>query len=275
MKFKKRSIGFLLTLLMIFTMSFSAFAGAQEDIKSAMDTAVKAQVANEDLVGIVISNGGSTSTDGIENPVPVVINGSTYYAPSAKADNIVSALEDRTEKKKSDDAEAKNTVTDVQNNLNVLSEVFKEADMGAAANMMSPLAGMISLLAGLLATLAILGMTLFTGCDVCYLAIPVLHGKMESKAAEGGNMSKQRSDGQGSKFRFVTDDAIVAYDNAQKEGKTPWGEYLKRRAIAFILIAIVIYILLTNNITLIINWALNLTSGIIEQINKFAAVTGK
>ena len=72
-------------------------------------------------------------------------------------------------------------------------------------------------------------------------------------------------------LRFVTDDAQYAVSQGTVEsGKSPWGIYFRKRVMSYVLLAIVLFILLTGNISLITNIALNIVSGIMNVLSGLA-----
>ena len=69
------------------------------------------------------------------------------------------------------------------------------------------------------------------------------------------------------KMRFVTDEAIYAVQSAAVgSGKSAISIYLGKRVFAFIMTGVVIYILLTGNVSLIVNVVLNFISGLIKAL---------
>ena len=82
--------------------------------------------------------------------------------------------------------------------------------------------------------------------------------------------TKQGKDGN-TKLTFITDDAqyaVTAADTVQS-GKSPFVIYLKKRALAFVLLAIVIFILLTGNIGIFATLALKLVQGLLDFLQGF------
>lgn len=157
-----------------------------------------------------------------------------------------------------------------------ITDNFKvSADIAGATKSMEGFLPLLRGLTGVLAVITILGLGIFTAFDVVYLAFPIAKNKMDgaaqSGAANGGSMvtGKNRETGE-AKFVFVTDDAQAAYNEATQANKQPWWPYLKRRWITYILCSIIIYILLSGNMAIFINWALSAISGLLETLSKYA-----
>lgn len=73
------------------------------------------------------------------------------------------------------------------------------------------------------------------------------------------------------KLMFISDDAqhaVIAADTVQS-GRSPYLIYLKNRMLAFILLSIVIFILLTGNIGIFATLALKLVQGILDFLQGF------
>ena len=156
-------------------------------------------------------------------------------------------------------------VADLSNDLAI------EADTSSAAVMLSGFQPIVSLLVGVLLVLLSMGMTVFSGFDLSYIAFPIVRTKCD-EAKQSGNaaMTKTTSDGD-TKLRWVTDDAIYAIQVATIEsGKSPWLIYGKRRGWAYITLGVIIYILFSGNITLLTQLVLNMVAGVIDIATSLA-----
>lgn len=157
-------------------------------------------------------------------------------------------------------------IQDMADNFNV------RADTRKAGQMLSGLQPIVELLCGVAAYLTVLGMGFFNSMDVLYIAIPIFRDRCESMKQSGNRLMTEtdRQTGQ-PKLRWVSDEAQFAVSQASlQNGKNPWGIYLKNRIWAHIMVAIVIYILLTGNISLIVGIALNAVGGIIDVLSGLA-----
>ena len=159
----------------------------------------------------------------------------------------------------------------VDNVSNITDGLNISADTAGAAAMLNGFAPIISLILGLMATLVTIGMTISSAIDIAYIAFPVFRNKCEDAKAQGtGAMVKKGSNGETS-LRFVTDDAQYAISQGTIEsGKSPWTIYFGRRVFSYIVLAIILFILLTGNISLITDIALKVVSGIMDVLGGLA-----
>jgi len=146
-----------------------------------------------------------------------------------------------------------------------------KANITEAADTLSGLKPFITTILGVICYIAILAMAVFTSFDVCYITMPVFRGKMESKAAQGGMGTRESKATGERKLAVITDDAIQAVEEAANSGKKPMVVYLKKRIGSYIAIAVVIYLLMSGNISLLVSLALKAISGVMRQLEKLAA----
>ena len=145
------------------------------------------------------------------------------------------------------------------------------ADTAGATALLSGFAPIISLVVGVIVVLVTMGMTLFTAFDIAYIAFPVFRNKCEEQKMNGTGYNVKKDSSGNVSLRFVTDDAQYAVSEGTIEnGKSPWGIYFRKRIMSYILLAIVLFILLTGNISLITNIALNIVSGIMNVLSGLA-----
>lgn len=142
-----------------------------------------------------------------------------------------------------------------------------KADLEGAGVALSGLEQVVSVLIGVICYGVVIGMTLFTALDLCYITMPVFRNKCEDMKQSGNSvMTKTGANGE-TKFRWVTDEAVYAVQTcAVDTGKSPLTVYLGKRVFAYILLAIVIYILFTGNIQLLANIAVNFVAGIMDAL---------
>ena len=83
-------------------------------------------------------------------------------------------------------------------------------------------------------------------------------------------MTKKSANGDTS-LRWVTDDVQYAVNSTVTEGngKSPWTAYFKKE-LQLIFLTIIMFILLTGNITLITDIALKVISGIMKVLQSLA-----
>ena len=145
------------------------------------------------------------------------------------------------------------------------------ADTSGATALLSGFAPIISLVIGVITVLVTMGMTLFTAFDIAYIAFPVFRNKCEEQKMNGTGYNVKKDSNGNVSLRFVTDDAQYAVSEGTIEnGKSPWGIYFRKRIMSYILLAIVLFILLTGNISMITNIALNIVSGIMNVLSGLA-----
>ena len=209
----------------------------------------------------VDQNKASTS-----NPEQIVVNGSdgssyTLYLINGKTREQAEAQMATALK---NDA----TVDDVSN---ITDGLKIGADTAGATALLSGFAPIISLVVGVIVVLVTMGMTLFTAFDIAYIAFPVFRNKCEEQKMNGTGYNVKKDSSGNVSLRFVTDDAQYAVSEGTIEnGKSPWGIYFRKRIMSYVLLAIVLFILLTGNISLITNIALNIVSGIMNVLSGLA-----
>lgn len=164
-------------------------------------------------------------------------------------------------------ADIKSTVDDMGMDFNV------KADTATAGVALSGLEQVVSAIVGILCYAVTLGMTLFTAIDICYITMPVFRNKCEDmKQSGGGAMVKTNSQTGETQLRWITDEAMYAVQSCSIEtGKNPLTTYIKKRVIAFVMLAIVLFILFTGNIQLIVNIAINFIAGIMDALGSLGA----
>lgn len=141
---------------------------------------------------------------------------------------------------------ATTNVNDALTGLNI------SADTNTATQMLSGVTPIISTFLGLAVELITLFMTVFSAIDIVYIVFPATRNFLENSNSK-------------TKIQIVTDDAQYAVKSASIEsGKTPMGTYFGRRVISYIILSIMLFIILTGNISLITNLALKVVSGLLE-----------
>lgn len=157
---------------------------------------------------------------------------------------------------------------DTQESINKINEAVNlSADLNKANGLLSDsLKSLIVTVISALTWLILSAVGLFTAVDVFYLVVPALH-----TALEEGAEAKGRTDKNGNpKPRFVSTDATRAYSEANETGKNVITIYLKKRIIAYIAVAIVVYMLLSGNLSAIIKLVLNLISGGLKTVDELS-----
>jgi hypothetical protein len=187
-------------------------------------------------------------------------DGKYYFIKKSEEDSAAQAIA-----KSAANTAAANDLSLISDNLGI------DATSGiqAAEVSLAPFAGILNTVLGVIVVAVSLGMTLFTGIDICYIVFPVFRGKMDDAKSSGNSMvGKQDKKTGETKFRFITDEAVYAVNsaNVEESGKNPLVIYAGKRALSFIVVAIVLFIFMTGNITLFTSLALKLVSGILDVL---------
>lgn len=161
----------------------------------------------------------------------------------------------------------------VQSKLNDMNTDFDiSADMETAGDSLSGLRQPVSWAVGIIVYLVVLGMVLYTALDICYISMPAFRNKADEAVQRGGNMVSRVDNKTGeASHRWITQDAQYAVQQATLDsGKSPYGIYLGKRIWSYIMLAVVIYILLTGNLSLIINIVIKIISGLMGVLSGLA-----
>ncbi len=194
-----------------------------------------------------------SSTEGWKQ---IVVHGQNYWYKESDTEAIIRAA----------------SALDGDQSIESLDDYYKlNADVGGASELIGDgFKKSFQVFLGLIVTLITVGMTIFTATDLCYIAFPVFRGKMDEAKASGtpGITGRNTKTGE-TTLRIVTEDAqyaMVAADMANT-GRNPFLIYFKKRVVSFVVLAVLLFILLTGNINVITNIGVKLASGIINAIN--------
>ncbi len=137
-----------------------------------------------------------------------------------------------------------------------------EADITSGEELISEeLRGLIATIIGGITIVILTAVGLFTALDIFYLVIPTLHTYLDDNAGANGRTDKNGN----VKPRFVSNDACQAYREGSENQKNVIMVYLKKRIIAYIAVAVVVFLLLTGQLTAIIKFVLKLISGLLTS----------
>lgn len=146
-------------------------------------------------------------------------------------------------------------------------DVNVKANVGAANDLVSGFEPVINLVIGILAWVIVIGLPLITALDVCYITIPFVREKAEDVKAGGGIGTKTGKDGS-TKLRWISDEAQHAVETIDLDaGRSPLKTYLKSRIGAFVMVAIILYLLIGGQITVVTQLAVRLVSGIMNILS--------
>lgn len=147
----------------------------------------------------------------------------------------------------------------------LLNQANVSPDTGTAMGLLSGIMPAINVLLGLMVVVISIGMTVFSALDIIYLAFPAFKSAVDNSIEQGGKGTKTNKDGTVSS-RWVTQDAILAAKDAEQTQGSPWGPYFKRRVLAYVFLAIILFILLTGNIFSITTLVTNALQGLFNSL---------
>ena len=154
---------------------------------------------------------------------------------------------------------------DAIDNIKGLTNVHP--DLQAAQGTLEPLIEIVNTIIGVLATAILILIGLFTAIDILYLEVPAFHNSMDQKGMEKGQTNKSG----GVKHKLISEDASQAYQEATESGKNVLIVYLKKRIVAYIAVAIVLYMLLSGNLSLIVEVVLKMLNGVFGWVEDYSA----
>lgn len=249
---KVRNVLILIIVTISMLMStLVAFAASQEDIDK-----VTAYFANG---GRLDAGYGDTVVD--SSKTCITVGGTNYYFSDTDIAHYVSKSTSS-----STTADVTSQITGMGHDGNGLELT---ADISGASQLLSGLSKPLSMFLGVIVTIITTGMTIFTGLDLAYIAFPPFRGRCENMKQEGKMVARGRSEKSGeTKLKFISDEAEFAVNSTEtaQTGQSPIIVYFKKRAIALIMMSIVIFILLTGNFDVVINLALKLVDGVLKMI---------
>ena len=203
-----------------------------------------------------------TTTPNDNTIVATFDSGLTYYLTDAASESDLDAYVAN----RLSNSKATEKVSDIADNLDI------GADTETASMLLRGFIPVISLVLGFMVILITTGMTIFSAFDLIYIAFPPFRNSCEeakqTASANGkGNAMAKNSGGQ-TKLRFVSDDAVFAVTSTEtaQTGKNPFIVYFGSRLISYIVLAILLFILLTGNITIFTDIAIKAVSGVLELI---------
>ena len=248
---KKSLLVLVMTLVMMFSASITVFASAA-DLQAWVGERTAAEIG--DINKYITTD--SSKYDPTKDAILTTKDGITYYIEGDDVNNALKKIERKEDSKKA------------QDQVSTMDDVFKtEADLTTAARILEPVSGAVSTVVGIAVVLITLLMTLNTAFDIAYIAFPVIRGKMIDSKNSGGGMAKKNADGSTS-LRFVTDEAQFAVEQVttQNNGGNAMAIYFKKRVVSYVLLAIMLFILLTGNISLITDLAVKVVMGLMEVL---------
>lgn len=260
------SLVFMVTMLLVLSMSTVAFAAqVNSNLSTEQQEWLNANVTvnGTDIVVTDMNVKGKllTAAPSGDYCMFVLKSGATLYWKSSNDASLGAAIT-----RSINNTAATGKMQGLTNNLDI------NADTQGAGVMLSGLAPIINIVLGIIATFIMFGMAISSSLDICYIAFPVFRNKCEDMKASGNSVMTKKGANGDVRLRWVTDDAQYAVNSTVTEGngKSPWAAYFKKRVAAYILLTIIMFILLTGNITLITDIALKVVSGILNVLQSLA-----
>lgn len=147
----------------------------------------------------------------------------------------------------------------------LLNQANVNPDTGTAMGLLSGIMPAINVMLGLMVVAISIGMTVFSALDIIYLAFPAFKSMVDNSIEQGGKGTRTTKDGTVTS-RWVTQDAILAAKDAEQTQGSPWGPYFKRRVLAYVFLAIILFILLTGNIFSLTTLVTNALQGLFNSL---------
>ena len=252
--------GLSLVLLVIMAMSIMTFgAFANMDLEGAKEY-TKNNITEDWAQNMLTTD--QAQADPSSTFTIVTDDGTTYFLKSGKTEDEFVRSVNLNYK----NANVTDTTVQIQDQLGL------EPDLGGASDTLKGFVPIINILLGIIVVAVTMGLGVITAFDICYIVFPVFRNKCEDAKVSGqGFMAGGKTANGGTKLRFVSDEAQYAVQHCTIEsGKNPLTAYLGKRILAYVFVAIVIFILLTGNITIITNIALKVVSYIMDTLAKLA-----
>lgn len=263
----KRIIAIIVAIVIVVSTAVTVYAVdvEDEDIATYVASVSKSVNGQIKITNNKVKAWLHEDSTGIADPqtLTVTVNGATatFYMSPAEKTSLMRHIERQQES------------AGAQDKITGLMDGFKlKADVESASEMLSGFHGVASLITGIICYVVVLGMGVYAGFDILYIAFPLFRQKCQGAVESGNSMlTKQSSSGE-TVLRWVTDDAQYVVQTCSIEsGKSPWLMYLKKRILANVMLAIVMYMLFTGNIDIIVRIALNFAEGIINSLSNLAA----
>jgi hypothetical protein len=198
----------------------------------------------------------------------VSVGGQTYYYVTNQASTILAQASQTAAASNAvaSDSQAVSQYEDITSGMNI------RADTEQGRKVLTPLVGVINIILGVIVIGIGVMTTVVTGLDIAYIVFPTFRTGVDTSKSAGGGMigahsQDKNGDGEG-KLRLVSDEAVFAVKSADtiESGKNPLAIYFKKRALGYILLAIVLFVFLTGRITIFTTAALKLVDGILKLI---------
>lgn len=262
----KTSLVLMVTMILVLGMSTVAFAAqVNSNLTQEQQEWLKSNITvdgdNIESTDMNVKGKLSTTAPSGDYCMLVLNDGAIVYWSSTNDSSLSASITRAT-----NNTQVTQKMEGLVNNLEIT------ADTESAGVMLSGTAPLINLVLGIVATFIMFGMAISSSLDICYIAFPLLRNKAEDMKMEGNKYGTKKGANGETKLRWFTDDAQYAVSSTITEGngKSPWAVYFKKRVAAYIFLTIIMFILLTGNITLITDIALKIVSGILNVLQGLA-----
>lgn len=273
---KKVRLGTLLMLIMstmfITMQAFTVNVYAGKTADGVIKEYVKENATVSDSSGNIIRDGSKAWKDEISGYFTTKVDGSHKIGVSATekthttkyyyAESDETAIKEKITNVKTAD-EIDNQVDDITGGLNVY------ADTASGTQVVSGVVPLVNLLVGVVLLLITLFLTLYSASDISFLAFPIVREKLMGQLEQGQSnaMIKVNKEGQ-AKYRWVTDDAVGAYEESVVNGskKNPYLKYFSKRTITYVCIGLLTFVLLTGKVGIFTSIGIKLGKGIINLL---------
>lgn len=155
-------------------------------------------------------------------------------------------------------------VDDITHNLNV------HADTTSGTQIVSPLVPVVNTFIGVVLLLIVMFMGAYTASDISFLAFPVVRQKLAGELEKGGNNALIKTDSKtgNAKYRWVTDDAVAAYEESVTDGTkgNPYLKYFVKHCWTYVCIGLLTYVLLTGKVEIFTSLGIKFGKGLINLI---------
>lgn len=268
----------LTAMLMCFGSSVTAFAAGDDNKSSSVgtNTTISGYLGNIDNYNDIDSNLKQKIKRNYSTGYKAynLKDGTTVYVEPGNETNVSSTINNLNSKAAADQSAANEKYVQKQDSVATdLGQISVTPNIEKANNMLSGFMPLLNMIVSVVIVGVTLGMTLFTAFDICYIEFPIFRNKCEDAKASGNKMMTRTDSKTGeTKLRIVTDEAQYAIQAADtiQSGQNPLVIYFKKRFVAILLLAIVLFILLTGNMSVFSKIALKLVSGIISIVQSYS-----
>ena len=288
----QRLLVLLLTMLMLFAMAVPAYAASNVNTAEYWDEMAN-QIVNSgtlkdssDLAKRLSGVAGDSQfvLNGVKSYTVVVTSGLTQYVggreldasspvdltdyhniPVASVASQAGPTQDVTVYVHKDADSAALGKISAHATQGLLNQANVNPDTGTAMGLLSGIMPALNVVLGLMVVVISIGMSVFSALDIIYLAFPAFRLMVDNSIEQGGKGTRTTKDGTVTS-RWVTQDAILAAEDAENTHGSPWGPYFKRRILAYVFLAIILFILLTGNIFSITTLVTNALQGLFNSL---------